>query len=67
MWTVLLMYLEDIGALEGLREREGRIRRDTLERDMLMGMALWAMMDLFFWRLVWCGERFVEDVLFLYR
>ncbi len=55
MWSVLLMYLEDVGALEGLREREGRIRRGVLERDMLMGMALWAMMDLFFW-MVWCGE-----------
>ena len=51
MWGLLSGYVESVRALSWLREkRGGRIRRCTLERDMLTGMILWAMFSCSVWR-----------------
>lgn len=62
MWGVLTGYSEDVKALRWLGEREGRIRRGALEKDMLMEMALWAMVDYWIWRRERCGVRSVEGI-----
>lgn len=62
MWGVLTGYFEDVDALRCLGEREERMRRGALEKDMLMEMALWAMVDYWIWRRERCGVRSVEGM-----
>lgn len=52
MRGVLMVCFEDVGALSWLKEREGegRIRWGVLERDMVVEMALWAMVNCLFER-----------------
>lgn len=51
---------EDNGCALGLlreKDRRERVRGEGLERDILMEMGLWAMVDCSVWREEMCGER----------
>ena len=47
MRGVLTGFLEDVGALDTVRIREGRIGRGGFERGIFMEMALWAKVIIF--------------------
>ena len=49
MRGVLMACLEDAGALDRFRIREGRIRCGAFKRGILTEVALWAMVFWFFW------------------